>query len=725
MKNQHDIDFDPEQSEEDKHLLEYVDIVARRWQLVLATFLLVATAATVRTLMTRSVYVAQVQVMIGGDAPNVLSFQEVAEVGARRLDYYQTQFQIMQSRTLARRVIEDQRLLVEVEYGGPREESEVAEALAAAPGTSLVLEGVIDRFLSKLRVGEVHNSQVATLSFASFDPALAARIANDIADRYIQQSLEFSFDTSSEASSWLGNQVRSQQQKVEQLDRELQEIKAREGIVNIEERRTLLEQQLRELGSSLNALNTRRLEKHALYIQMASAARPEELPSVVQSSVVQSLRVQHADLERELAEMRKRYLEQHPDVIVAQERVREVERRIAAEMQRIIRAAENDYRATLAQEESVRQALDDVKRETLALSRSAVEYDARALELQAGRDVLDSLVSRHSQTDVARELDASGIRVLDRAVAPREPARPNRPLEITLGALLGLGLGICLAFFLDYLDNTIKTPEDIRQYLKVPLLAVIPESDGKLGPVVGPKPIGTFAEGYRVLRTALDYSWTDKGSRLIVVTSTAPGEGKTLTSVNLSFTLASAGARTLLIDADLRKPQVGATLRLPKRPGLSDVLVGQQPVTESIRKIVGSMLHVLVAGAHVPSPGDLITSPALEKLLEGLRSQYQYIVIDSPPVGAVADALIVGRYADGTVLVTGAEMVPRAAARHTVERINLSGARVLGTVLNRAQLRRHSYYSGHYYGHYYGQPYGREPVEVASVRVASIKGGAK
>lgn len=725
MKTSADPEFDPKQEEEDKHLLEYVDVVARRWKLVLALFVACGTVATVRTLLTRSVYEARVQVLIGGDAPNVLSFQEVAEVGDRRNDYYQTQFQIMQSRALARRVIQSTNLLQDPEFGGPRDESQAEAALSKPEGESVLVEGVIDRFLGKLRIAEVRNSQVAVLAFESFRPELAARVANEVAETYIQQSLDFRYQTSSEASVWLDDQIAAQQRRVEALDQELQEIKEREGIVNIEERRLLLDQQLKELGSSLNQLNTRRLEKQALFQQMAQAPRPEELPSVVQSSVVQSLRVEQAELERELAEQRKRYLDQHPEVLRVQARIDEMRRRIDAEMQRIINAAENDYRATLAQEESVRTALEEVKREKLELARHAVEYDAKYLEQQASRDVLDSVVSRAKQTDVARELSASGLRIIDRAVAPRLPARPNRPLEIILGMLLGLSLGVGLAFFLEYLDNTVKTPEDVRKHLKVPLLAVIAESESRhQGPVIGPKPVGAFAEGYRVLRTALEFSWTEKGSRVVVLTSTSPGEGKTLTSINLAFTLASSGASTVLVDADLRKPRVAATLRLSKRPGLTDALVGQHSPLEAVRNVVGSLLQVLPAGAQVPSPGDLITSPALERLIQVLRGHFQYVIIDSPPVGAVADALILGRHADGIVLVAGAEMVPRGAARHTVERIAVSGARVLGAVLNRAQLRKHSYYSGHYYGHYYGPEYGRQPAKVAAARVASFKSRA-
>ncbi len=243
------------------------------------------------------------------------------------------------------------------------------------------------------------------------------------------------------------------------------------------------------------------------------------------------------------------------------------------------------------------------------------------------------------------------------------------------------------------------------------------------GPLLlSPRPTGSFAEGYRVLRTALNYSWPDKGSRIIVVTSTAPGEGKTLTSLNLALTLASGDNKVLMIDADLRRPQAHTLLKVARRPGLADVLVGQAKPSDAIQRVGGTNLSVLCSGTHVPSPADLMTTQVLEGLFDGLRGFYNWIIVDTPPVAAVADALIVARCTDGVIVVAGAEMVPRSAVRHTLERVGETGARILGLVLNRAQLKRHSYYYGrYYYGHYYGHYYGRYPQDATPGSVANIK----
>ena len=721
-----DPDFDPQQQPaKEKHLLEYVDVVMRRWRLVLAVFVAVTSFATVRTFLARSVYQGRVEILLG-ESPNVLSFREVAEVGARRKDFYQTQYRLMQSRVLARRVIEELNLLQDVEYGGPRTEHQVAAAIAAPPGESPLLEGVTDRFLSKLNIIEIKDSQLVSIAFESYRPSLAARVANELATKFIQQTLEFRFQTSSEATDWLGVQLKTQEARVAEADAALQEIKQREGIINIEEQRMLVDQKLMQLGSALNNLTTQRLEKRALYLQMIATANPQELPAVMTSGVVQNMRVELQTLQSTEAELLGRYLEQHPELQLVRSKIAETTLKIDAEVRRILRAAENDFKATLAQEESVRKALHAVEAEKLTLSRSAVDYDAKLRELEASRAVLDSLSARHKQTDVARELNASSIRIVDPAVSPRRPIRPNRALDITLGMLVGFALGVGLAFFLEYMDNTVRTPEDIKDHLGVPLLGVIAEHPSESGdaPLVTAHLVGSFAEGYRVLRTAIDYSWTEKKPRVIVVSSTSPGEGKTLTSINLASTLAAEGPKTLLIDADLRKPQVGRHLELPLKPGLGDVLVGESTVEEAAHTIATG-LAVLTAGSEVPSPADLMTTPTLAAVFEQLRCEYQYIVVDTPPIGAVADALILAGSADGVVVVTGAEMVPRKAVAHTLERLAESGARVLGVVLNRAQLRRGS---SSYYGRYYGQYEARETISAAvgtgAGKVASFRGRA-
>lgn len=706
--------------EEETHLWEYLHVLLRRRSLVIAVALTVTALAAVRAFITSPAYAGIAQLLIERENPNVLSFKEVAEVDARD-DYYQTQYKLLQSRVLARRTIEAMNLLADPQFGGPRTPEEIEAARSAAPGEAPVMEGAIDAFLARLSVQAVKSSRLVTVSFEASGPEMAAQVTNKLCQLYIQQTLEFRYQTSSDAGQWLGGQIEEQRRKVSAAELALQNVKEREGIVNIEERRTLLDQKLKELGSALTGLKTTRLEKEALYNQMRNAGNPEELPEVMRSPIVQSLRIELASLERQQAQLLERYLDQHPEVIRVKNQIQETRKKIGGESQRVIRAAENDYKAAAAQEASVSSALEATKAEILDLSRrGGVQYDSLKRELEASKTVLDSLLSRSKQTDVAQELKSSNIRIVDPAVVPRRPVRPRPLRETLLGLLVGLGVGVGLAFFLDYLDNTLKTPEDVRARLGAPLLGVIPEMKESADLVVlSPRVQAPFAEGYRVIRTALNYSWPEPAPRIVVVTSTAPGEGKTLTSCNLALTFAAMDGKVLLIDCDLRKPQAHALMRARKSPGLSDILVGKSKPSDSIQRLAGTNLSILPAGTHVPSPADLMTNRVMRGFLEGLRGFYNWIVLDTPPVGAVAEALILAPISDGVVVVAGAEMVPRNAVRNTLDRVAETGARILGVALNRVQVEKHAYYYGHY-GHYYGR-YDLPAHEVDGGKVSNIR----
>jgi len=389
--------------------------------------------------------------------------------------------------------------------------------------------------------------------------------------------------------------------------------------------------------------------------------------------------------------------------------IQELRSRIQREAERVIHAAESDYTTLAAQEESVATALEQAKAEALDLAQRAIPYETRRRELDANKGVLNSLLARHKETDVAQELKASNIRILDAAFVPAGPVRPQRARDIAVGMLLGLAFGLGLVFFLDYMDNTLKTPDDVRQYLGAPLLGVIPALQPLASPgalLVTSANIPTpFQEGFRVIRTALSYCWPNREPRVLLCTSTAPGEGKTLTSLNLALMLGAVDGHVLLIDCDLRRPSAHTVLGLPRAPGLSEVLVGKATLAEAVRDVPGTDVKFLASGTPVPSPGDLLTTEAVRGLVDGLRGTYRFIVIDTPPVSAVADALALAAFADGLVVVAGAEMVSRKAVLTTLQRIADTGARVLGVVLNRAQITRQGYYYSRYYGHYghYGE----------------------
>ena len=457
------------------HLSEYVHLLLRRKRLILVVFLCIATLAALRALLMRPVYQATAQILIERDNPKVLGFQQITEEkGSGIDDYYQTQYKLLQSRSLARRVLVTAGLLADPEFGGPRTPQAIQALTTAPEGTLRSMEEIVDLFLRRLKISPLRNSRLVNVSFESHKPELAATVVNAVLAAYIQQSLDMRFQTSSEAGVWLGGQIEHQRKTVEALEGKLEQLKEQQGLVNVEERRTLLEQRLKELGTALNERKTERLQKEALFRQMAGASNPEELPEVMRSSVLQALRIELASLERQEAQLLERYMEQHPEVVKVRRQIEETRAKTRAEAQSVIRAAENDYRAAAAQEASISSALEAAKAETLGLSQSATGYDSQKRELDAAKQVLDSLLSRAKETDVTQELKATNIYVVDPASVPLDPVRPRRLRDILLGSLLGAFLSVGLGFFVEYLDNTVKTPDDVKRRLGVPLLGVVP-----------------------------------------------------------------------------------------------------------------------------------------------------------------------------------------------------------------------------------------------------------
>lgn len=676
---------EPEPVVEPLHLRDYWNVLMRRRGLFALVFLAVCGIGVARLVVTRPVYRATAQVLIEREIPRVLDFDKEARATEMWEDYYQTQYRLLQSRLLARRVVEKLHLLQDPEFGGPRSTEEVDAAEKAPPGASAQMEGAIDTFQNRLRVQPAKNSQIVVVGFEAQRPALAAEAANALVDVYIQQTLDFRYRVSAEAGSWLVQESQEQAQKVQAAELALQKFTETEGLVNVEERRTLLEQRLRDLGASMNAAKTRRLDKEALARQMQATTSAEDLPEVLANPVVQAQRQELAALERQSAQLTaKGYLEDHPEVARLRQQIEGTRQKIAAEAARVVNAARNDYRAAAAQEESASAALEGVKRETLELSQRAVKYDALKRDLEASKAVSDSLLARQKQTDVARDVKASNVHVIDAASLPRTPLRPRPVRDAALTLALALLAAVSLVFFRDYIDTSVGRPSDVRR-LGLPVLGIIPETRAARSPLLGVngRRKESFAEGYRALRTTLEPADTAQG-QVLLISSCLPGEGKSLTCVNLSLTLA-ANERVLALDADLRRPALAPLLASKRAPGLSDVLTGTTPLDQAIQRVPGSRLHLLSAGSAVQrNPSDLLATSIFRDVLADLRHQFDRIVIDSPPCGQIADALVLSPLTDGVIVVTRAGKVSRAALLSVLERLVHARANVLGIVLNRA-----------------------------------------
>jgi capsular exopolysaccharide synthesis family protein len=376
----------------------------------------------------------------------------------------------------------------------------------------------------------------------------------------------------------------------------------------------------------------------------------------------------------------------------------------------VVDSVKSEYEAARAQEVSLAGALDGQKFEALSLNRKGIEYSVLQREAESNRQIYESLLQRTKETGISGEFKASTIRVVDAAEVPKSPFLPRRERDISLAGLTGLLCAVGLVFFFEYLDNRIKSPQELRATLSVPFLGMVPSVPDQHQALITEGVPANFAESIRSIRTNVLFSSAEEGAHIVVITSAGPGEGKSVVSSNLAVSLAQAGQRVLLIDADMRRPRVHEIFDLPQEPGLSNLLVGDCKPSEAVRKwktVQG--LCVLSAGMIPPNPAELLGSKRFDEYIATLGEHFDWVLVDSPPVLAVADAAVVANGASGVVFVVGADQTSRQAAREAVHQLQSAHARVIGAVLNRVDLERNPYYYAHYYRKEYAKYYAKVP----------------
>jgi succinoglycan biosynthesis transport protein ExoP len=708
---------------EDVHLSNYLKVISHRRWAALSAFLVVMVAVVVYTFTATPIFRARVQLLIENENPNVVSFKEVIEQEKSTNDYYQTQYRMLQSRSLARRTL-DQLSLWPVFT--PKVQSDgifQRVATLAAPIRDLLPASqpeppaadetatqspAIDRFLSSLTVSPVRNSRLVELEYASAYPDVAANVANGLARAYIEQSLEFKFTSSKEASDWLGQRLAEQRRQVEASEGALQRYREQNDAVSLEERQNIVVQKLADLNAAVTRAKTERIQKESAYNQVrnlqSNSTSLDAIPAILSNQFVQQQKTELADLQRQQAQLSQKLGVRHPDMVKLRLAIDSAEAKIQGEIAKVVMSLKNDYETTLTQERSLMQALEQQKQDALAFNRKGIQYGALQREAASNRQIFDSLMQRTKETGISGELKTSNIRIVDMAEVPRTPSSPNKLMNLALGAFGGALFSCVCVFFLEYIDDRIKSPAEIRTELGVPFLGMIPAlatANAAASPLLHRGVQPGFGEALRTLRTSVLFSSTADGGRALVVTSSGPGEGKTVIATNLALALGQTGQRVLLIDADMRRPRVHEVLELPQEPGLSNVLTGDAKFEDAVREIEKTGLFVLPAGHMPPNPAELLGSKRFRDLLDRLRSSYDWVIVDTPPVMAVTDAPVAAHVADGAIFVVGSEMTSRGVARTAVAQLVTANAHVIGAVLNRVDLD----HNGYYYSQYYRQEY--------------------
>lgn len=726
--------------EEERHLMDYVRVVYKRRWVAIPAFLIVFTIGAINSFRTTPIYEAHTQVLIEKDTPKVGNLQTMFQDsdGWYTDDFYQTQIRILESRSLARQTAElmklQQRPMPTVDSGGPINITGMLWGAAGwvkhqivgaspkpptpasaeptdpmAPYTGMVL--------GSLSVSPVRNSRLVDIGFSSVDPQLAADMANAHAKAYIQQNAEMKYSASKDATDWLSDRLAEQRKKVEESEAALQKYKEEHDAVAVEDRQNIVVQRLADLNGAATKAKMARIEKESEYNQIkAVQGTPaiETVPAVMSNEYLQKLKSQIGDLQRQEAQLAEKYGDRHPEMVKVRTALQTEQAKLDSEINKVVESVKAEYQAALAQENSLVGALNTQKADALALNRKGIEYSVLSREAESNRQVYEALLQRTKETGISGELKSSNIRVVDSAEVPTRPVLPQRQRDLSVATINGLVLALGLVFLFEYLDNRIKSPQELRAHLGLPFLGMIPAIDSS-GPTLlhnGVPP--QFAEAIRGVRTNVLFSSADEGVRMIVVTSAGPGEGKSMFSSNLSVSLAQAGQRVLHIDADMRRPRVHEIFELSQEPGLSNLLVGDCKPSEAVKITTVQNLCVLPAGMIPPNPAELLGSKRCTEYFATLSEHFDWVIIDSPPVLAVSDASILANSATGVLFVVGADQTSRRTAKAAVDQLHSVQAHVIGAVLNRVDLDRNAYY----YSTYYRKEYSRYYAQAATQKRA-------
>ena len=727
-----------QQHDDEHHLMDYVRVVYKRRWIAIPALVVVFLTGAVNSFRTTPLYEARTQLLIEKDTPKVASlntmFQE--QDGWYNDDFYQTQYKILQSRTLARRTVVLMNLtkhpslqqalapksapitvtgLMNGAVGLARRAVMGAPAKPAAkaqhPEGSDPVAPYVGFVLGSLNVVPVRNSRIVELRVTSSEPQLASDMANGIAQAYIQQNLEARFSASKDATDWFGTQLAEQRKKVEETEVALQRYKETHDAIAVEDRENIVVQRLADLNGAVTKAKTTRIEKEALYAQLKAVqgtSAVDTFTAVLGNEYIQKLKSEVGDFQRQEAQLAEKYGERHPEMVRIKNAVQVAQAKFDNEVNKVVESVRAEYMAALAQERSLTGALDAQKSEALGLNRKGIEYTVLQREAESNRQVYESLLQRTKETGISGELKSSNIRVVDPAEVPTSPVLPRRSNDLMMALLAGSVLALGLVFLFEYLDNRINSPQELRA-LNLAFLGMVPKIDNS-GPTLLTDAVPpAFGEAIRAVRTNVLFSSAEEGVRTVVVTSAGPGEGKSLFSSNLSVSLAQAGQRVLHIDADMRRPRVHDIFDVSQEPGFSNLLVGDCKPSEAVRKTGIANLCVLPAGMIPPNPAELLGSKRCAEYLATLGEHFDWVVIDSPPVLAVADASVLANAASGVIFVIGADQTTRNTAKAAVDQLNAVQAHVIGAVLNRADVERNPYYYSAYYRKEYSRYYAKAP----------------
>jgi len=730
-------------TEEQINLRDYLYVIQKRRWTVITVFAVIVITVAILAFTATPIYEATARLIIDKENPNVVSIQEVMSVDASGSDYYQTQYKIIESRTVAREVIRRLNLDKSEEFfPKPKDDlisnlkRSIQETIAfwkdsitsllrtgdeSIPKTLLGFEPdspLVSDFIKRIKVSPIRNSRLVDVRFEGKDSVLAATIVNTLADVYISQNLETKLRAVQDAVKWLHNRIQEERKKVEKAEQALLRYKEKHSIITdfSSDVENITAQKLAHLNTQVVEAESNRVEAETRYKQaMVLTGTPDMLdsiPEVLNNELIRQIKSMEVELFKRMSELSKKYGQKHPRMVAIESELNTLQKRRIQEVSRVINSLKNEYKVALAKENSLKAALAKQKKESLELNQKAIQYGVLRRESESARYMYELLIKRFKETSLTEDMKTGNIRIVDRAEVPEYPIKPKKKLNILLAIIVSLLTGTGLAFFFEYLDNTIKVPEEVEKHLNIPFLGSTPlfstknkwNIRGDTSPelIAFNYPKSTASESYRGIRTSILFSSAESVPQTILITGVGPQEGKTITTANLAVTMAQADSKIVILDCDMRRANVHKVFGTANDHGISNLLVGNSNMREAIHHTRIPNLDVIPCGPIPPNPSELLGSTRMKTLLNSLRKHYAHILIDSPPSIAVTDAVVLSKSVDGVILVIRAGYTAKEIIKSGITQFGAVGTHILGAVLNGVDMSRDRYHY-QYYQYYYGK----------------------
>jgi capsular exopolysaccharide synthesis family protein len=706
-------------------LRQYFNVINKyKFKILFLAFFVAIFAGIVAMKMT-PIYKATATLLIEAEQAQAVNFQEVMGLDSGRKEYYLTQFEILKSQTIAKKVIERSNLAEQPEFNKPPSalasiKASIRENLPFLPKKHVEplsedelaeqkMLGLLTAFSARLTISPVRKTQLVNISFESEDPKFAAKVANAVGEVYIENHMTAKMGVTQKAAGWLNTRLSDLRIRLDESEGKLQAYREKENLIDVEGVVGLL---TKELEQTANQLVVSRNDKNKLESIMRvineygrnDLSRLESIPEITSHKVIQDVKKEVVSSERKVSELSQVYGFKHPKMIAAKAELATVKSNLSKQVRSLVTGIEKEVKTSQSNVVALERELTRIRAQYQVVTRKENDYRKLKREAQTNRQLFDTFLSRSKETEVTSDFNAAVARFTDRAYRPNEPVKPKKGLIVALAFVASFGLGIVIAFVIEALNDSVKSSSDIENKLAQRMLGLLPMAPHKKGTDLGihyffDKEARQFSESVRTFRTGFVLSQMDKECKVIAITSSVPNEGKTTTSSNLAFSLGQM-ERVLLIDADMRKPSVCKRFGIPAyHPGLSNLIAGSEKVEDCMFVDEVSGLTIMPCGQMPANPLELLSSPRFAKLIEGLKTKFDRIIIDTAPTQAVSDSLVISKHADAVIYVVKADSTRMGMVKTGLGRLIDVNAKVAGIVLNQVDMKKAGSY-GNYHGYY-------------------------